>query len=133
MILIAQYVLAILLYIVLFDIIKYYWNIIYFEYYIKPHAALPVGRRREHMVGVNMLGVSMAFHDAICGCFEGAMLEPCLLKPCFHVAGSDHLRGNHLSNTTCLTRAFFKSGEECSTLWCSLTRRKTHKTSMGLY
>ena len=38
-------------------------------------------------------------------------------------------RGNHLSNTTCLTQAFFKSGEECSTLWCSLTRRKTHKTS----
>ena len=24
------------------------------------------------------------------------------------------LRGNHLSNTTCLTRAFFKSGEYCS-------------------
>ena len=23
-------------------------------------------------------------------------------------------RGNHLSNATCLTRAFFKSGEECS-------------------
>ena len=29
----------------------------------------------------------MAFHDAICKCFEGTMLEPCLLKPCFHVAG----------------------------------------------
>ena len=44
-------------------------------------------RRRENMVGVNMVGVNMAFHDAICECFEGAMLEPCLLKPCFHVAG----------------------------------------------
>ena len=47
-------------------------------------------RRRENMVGVNMVGVNMAFHDAICGCFEGTMLEPCLLKPCFHV--SDLLR-----------------------------------------
>ena len=23
----------------------------------------------------------------ICMCFEGIMLEPCLLQPCFHVAG----------------------------------------------
>ena len=29
-----------------------------------------------------MVGVNMAFHDAICECFEGTMLEPC-----FHVAG----------------------------------------------
>ena len=35
-----------------------------------------------------MVGVNMALHDAICECFEGAMLEPCLLKPCFHVAGT---------------------------------------------
>ena len=34
-----------------------------------------------------MVGVNMAFHGAICECFAGAMLEPCLLKPCFHVAG----------------------------------------------
>ena len=46
-----------------------------------------ISRRRENMVGVNMVGVNMAFHDAICECFEGAMLEPCLLKPWFHVAG----------------------------------------------
>ena len=39
------------------------------------------GGRRENMVGVDMV------HDAICECFEGTMLEPCLLKPCFHVAG----------------------------------------------
>ena len=28
-----------------------------------------------------------------CGieCFEGIMLEPCLLQPCFHVAGLRHL------------------------------------------
>ena len=34
-----------------------------------------------------MLGVNMAFHDAIRECFEGIMLEPCLPQPCFHVAG----------------------------------------------
>ena len=49
-------------------------------------------RRRENMVGVNMVGVNMVgvnnvAHDAICECFEGIMLEPCLLQPCFHVAG----------------------------------------------
>ena len=38
------------------------------------------------------------------------------------------LRGNHLSNATCLTQVFFKSGEECSMLWCSLTRQHTHIT-----
>ena len=48
---------------------------------------LCICRRREIIVGVNMVGVSMAVHDAICECFVGAMLEPCLLKPCFHVAG----------------------------------------------
>ena len=30
-------------------------------------------------------------------------------------------RGNHLSNTTCLTQAFFKSGEGRGTSRCSLT------------
>ena len=45
------------------------------------------GRRRENMVGVNMVGVSNVVHDAICECSEGIMLEPCLLQPCFHVAG----------------------------------------------
>ena len=29
---------------------------------------------------------------------------------------SPSLRGNHLSNTTCPTRVFFKSGEYCSKL-----------------
>ena len=33
----------------------------------------------------------------------------------------DLLRGNHLSNTTCLTQALFKRGEECGESWCSLT------------
>ena len=35
----------------------------------------------------------MVVHDAICECFEGAMLEACLLKPCFHVAGGRRQRG----------------------------------------
>ena len=38
-------------------------------------------RRRENMVGVNNVA-----HDAICECFEGIVLELCLLQPCFHVA-----------------------------------------------
>ena len=29
----------------------------------------------------------------------------------------------------CLTRAFFKGGEECSTLWCALTRQTKHKNN----
>ena len=35
-----------------------------------------------------MVGVNMVVHDAICERFEGTMLEPCLFKPCFHVAGN---------------------------------------------
>ena len=31
----------------------------------------------------------MVVHDVICVCFEGTMLEPCFLKPCFHVAGRE--------------------------------------------
>ena len=49
--------------------------------------ALREVRRCENMVEVNMVGVNMAFHDATCEFFEGTKLEPCLLKPCFHVAG----------------------------------------------
>ena len=45
------------------------------------------------MVGVNMvLAEFVKFKHGLyksCGieCFEGIMLEPCLLQPCFHVAG----------------------------------------------
>ena len=54
-----------------------------------PFVPTPSGitRRRENMVGVNMVGVSIVVHDAICECFEGIVLEPCLLQPCVHVAG----------------------------------------------
>ena len=31
-----------------------------------------------------------------------------------HCIGLTVFRGNHLSNTTCLTHTFFKAGEECS-------------------
>ena len=50
-------------------------------------------RRRENTVGVNMVLAKFGkFKDGLhksCGteCFEGTMLEPCLLQPCFHVAG----------------------------------------------
>ena len=49
--------------------------------------------RRENMVGINMvLAESVRFKHGLyesCGveCVEGIMLEPCLLQPCFHVAG----------------------------------------------
>ena len=51
------------------------------------------GRRRVNMVGVNMvLAEFMKSKHGLyksCGmeCFEGIMLEPYLLQPCFHVAG----------------------------------------------
>ena len=41
------------------------------------------------------------------------------------VAGA---QGNHLCKTTRLPKVFFESGEECSKLWWSLTRRNTHST-----
>ena len=39
------------------------------------------------------------------------------------------LSGSHLSNATCLTQVFFKSGEECSKLRWFSTRQKAHKTN----
>ena len=39
-------------------------------------------------------------------------------------------RGNHLSNTTCLTQVFLKSGEERGILWWPLTLRKAHKANV---
>ena len=53
----------------------------------------PDYRRRENMVGVNVvLAEIVKFKHGLyksCGieCLEGIMLEPCLLQPCFHVAG----------------------------------------------
>ena len=37
-------------------------------------------------------------------------------------------RGNHLPKTTRLKQVLFRSGEQCSKSWRSLTRRRTHKT-----
>ena len=51
-------------------------------------------RRRVNMAGVSMvLAEFVQFKHGLCKscgveCFEGIMLEPCLLQPCFHVAGS---------------------------------------------
>ena len=55
-----------------------------------------VSRRRENMVGVNMVGVNNVFHDTTCEFVEGIMLEACLLQPCFHVAGTN----NHNNTST---------------------------------
>ena len=50
-------------------------------------------RRCENMVGESMLLASFnKFNHGLCKscgveCFEGIVLEPCLLQPCFHVAG----------------------------------------------
>ena len=62
-----------------------------------------VARRRENMLGVNMvLAEFVKFKHGLyrsCGieCFEGIMLEPCLLQPCFHFAGSrqSYIHPNH--------------------------------------
>ena len=48
-------------------------------------------RRREHMAGVNKVGVNMVVHDSTCECFEGTMLESCLLKPCSYLPYSTPL------------------------------------------
>ena len=40
---------------------------------------------------------------------------------------------HHLSNTTCLTQVFCKSGESCSKVWQSLTRPKARKTSEAFF
>ena len=55
-------------------------------------------RRRVNMVEINMvLAESVEFKHGLyksCGIewFEGIVLEPCLLQPCFHVAGHRKLR-----------------------------------------
>ena len=60
----------------------------------KRRTEIRVNRRRENMVGVSMvLAEFVIFKHGLyksCGIewFEGITLEPCLLQPCFHVAGS---------------------------------------------
>ena len=41
------------------------------------------GRSLESRPRENMVRVNIVFHDATCECFEGNMLEPCVLQPCF--------------------------------------------------
>ena len=49
-------------------------------------------RRHENMVGVNMVLAEFVkfkyglYNSCDVECYEGIMLEPCLLQPCFHVA-----------------------------------------------
>ena len=66
---------------------------------VVPPTQLGLARRRENMVGVNMVGVDNVVHHAICECFEGIMLETCLLQPCSHVAGPDAVQDCHVWNS----------------------------------
>ena len=45
---------------------------------------------------------------------EGALVERRRHRARADLQGLLDLRGSHLSNTTCLTHVFFKSGEQCS-------------------
>ena len=51
------------------------------------------GRRRENMVGVNMVLAEFVkfkhglYKSCVTDCLEGIMLEPYLLQPCVHIAG----------------------------------------------
>ena len=59
----------------------------------RARAGVSGGRQGVNMVGVNM--VLAEYHqikhaisnDVTCRCFDGILLKPCLLQPCFHVAG----------------------------------------------
>ena len=61
---------------------------------------MPSVRRCENMVGVNMVPAEfvkfkLGLYNACCKeCFEGILLESCLLQPCFHVAGPWPRRGD---------------------------------------
>ena len=37
--------------------------------------------------------LSIVSNNVICGCFDGILLKPCLLQPCFHVAGDAWMQG----------------------------------------
>ena len=79
-------------------------------------AANPVAERLAAVAGCERWGAAVAGKVV-------EMARATLAAP----DGHEDSWGNHLSNTTCLTHAFLKSGKYCSTLWCSLTRRSTHK------
>ena len=61
-------------------------------------------RRCENMVGVKMvLAEFIKFKHGLyksfdIECFEGIMLESCLLQPCFHVAGTLSCQSIHMRN-----------------------------------
>ena len=37
--------------------------------------------------------------------FDGILLKPCLLQPCFHVAGCTHARFSHINYVSVQSRA----------------------------
>ena len=85
-----------------------HWQL--FSFWARAHGSLKwswrsESRRRENMVGVNMvLAEFVKFKHGLyksCGieCFEGIMLEPCLLQPCFHVAGRCTVNNSYYINS----------------------------------
>ena len=73
---------------------------------------------------VRLLFIIWNFNEDFHGGFQVATRRIGVLESLRTMAGW----GNRLSNATCLTQVFCNCGKECGTLWCSLTRRNTHKT-----
>ena len=69
------------------------------------HKSSESDRRCENMVGVNMVLAEFVkfkhglYKSCVIECFEGTILEPCLLQPCFHVAGVTGFRTRALRTT----------------------------------
>ena len=72
-------------------------------------------RRRESMVGVNMVLAEFIqfkhglYKSYVIECFEGIMLEPCLLQPCFHFAGNTKKQDFGIAKVMDSTAAFAKT------------------------
>ena len=74
-----------------------------------------------------MLCYSILYQGAL-----GARLAPRARLPGRAQESPGGLRGNHLSNTTCLTQVFFKCCEWFGKLGCSLTLQTAHKTNRAI-
>ena len=92
-----------------------------------PPRTPPDWRHRRPWTKHTPLGRTFAMQASTRNCSPAPDLA--LQKLVFPQLLFSRVRGNHLSNTTCRTQVFFKSGEECGKAWWSLTRRTTHKTS----
>ena len=56
---------------------------------LRSHHSDPTAiRLLQKMMPIRSPSFFLVSNDEICGCFEGIMLNSCLLQPCFHVAGT---------------------------------------------